>query len=150
MTCPNPETARMAERLVSIPTPLAPVTRPRPLTDLVDGAASDLLATMARRRTVKRLRDGPLSEAALGRILEAVRLTPAAFNRPSWHLVLLRERQAAFWDLAAQAVRDRLEGDRRQRYLDRIEGFRNGVATALVYEDLAARDALQAAWGITS
>ena len=137
----------MAER---VPTPPALHVCPRPTLDRPVDPAADLLATMARRRTVKRLRPGPLSDAALGRILEAVRLTPAAFNRPSWHLVIVRERQAAFWEMVAGAIGDRLAGERRERYLARVEGFRAGVVTAVIYEDLSARDALQAAWGITA
>src|SRR6185503_20261092 len=52
--------------------------------------------------------------------------------------------------MVAGAVRDRLEGERRERYLARVDGFRSGVVTSLVYEDLIAREALQRAWAITA
>jgi predicted oxidoreductase (fatty acid repression mutant protein) len=136
----------MAERVTTTP---ALHVCPRPASDRSVDPAAGLLATMTQRRTVKRLRSGPLSEAALDRVLAAVRLTPAAFNRPPWHLIVLRERQAAFWEMVAGTIAERLAGDRRARYLARVEGFRAGVVTALVYEDLAARDALQAAWDVT-
>jgi predicted oxidoreductase (fatty acid repression mutant protein) len=137
----------MAER---VPTTPAIHVCPRPPLDRSSEAAADLLSTMIRRRTIKRLRPGPLSEAALDRILAAVRLTPSAFNRPAWHLLVVRDRHAAFWEMVASAVRDHLNGDRRERYLARVDGFRSGVLTALVYEDLAARDALQSAWDVTA
>ena len=44
-------------------------------------------ALLARRRSIRRLRDRPFDEAILGRVPEAVPLTTAAYGRPAWRLV---------------------------------------------------------------
>lgn len=111
--------------------------------------AEELLSLLERRRSIRRLQPGPLSEASLQRIAEAVRLTPAAYNLPPWHVVLVHDVLPDFWQLVEQAFLERLEGDRLARYLDRLAGFRGGVAVALVYEDVAIRRELAAAWQIT-
>jgi predicted oxidoreductase (fatty acid repression mutant protein) len=111
--------------------------------------AEALLALLSRRRSIRRLQSGAFSEASQRRILEAVRLTPAAYNLPSWHVVLIHEERAAFWHLVETAIRERLDGDRRERYLGRLDGFRGGVGVALIYEDVTVRSDLAAAWQIT-
>lgn len=108
-----------------------------------------LLSLLERRRSIRRLRPGPFSEASLNRIIEAIRLTPAAYNLPPWHVVIVRDELTAFWQLAERAVLERLDGDRRKRYLDRLDGFRGGVAVALVYEEVAVRRQLADAWQIS-
>jgi predicted oxidoreductase (fatty acid repression mutant protein) len=120
---------------------LFPLTRP--------SQREGLLSLLERRRSIRRLRPGPFSEASLTRIVEAIRLTPAAYNLPPWHVVIIRDELAAFWHLAEQAVRERLDGDRRGRYLDRLDGFRRGVAVALVYEEVTVRHQLANAWQIS-
>jgi predicted oxidoreductase (fatty acid repression mutant protein) len=76
-------------------------------------------------------------------------LTPAAFNLPPWHVVLIHDTREAFWSVVEAGFRDRLERDRLARYLDRLEGFRPGVAIALIYEDRAVHPQLRDAWQIT-
>jgi predicted oxidoreductase (fatty acid repression mutant protein) len=122
-------------------TRLFPLTAPSP--------SDGLLSLLERRRSIRRLRPGPFSDASLNRIVEAIRLTPSAFNLPPWHIVIVRDELAAFWQLAEQAVRERLDGDRQGRYLDRIGGFSASVAVALVYEEVAIRDQLANAWQIS-
>src|SRR3954452_21321731 len=89
-----------------------------------------LIELLGKRRSIRRLRPGPYSIETNARILEALRLTPSAFNLPSWHCVLIHAQRAAFWQTVEHGFRTRLEGDRLRRYLDRLEGFRNGVAVA--------------------
>lgn len=112
-------------------------------------APDDLLSLMARRRSIRRLRQGPFTDAIVERLLDAIRLTPAAFNLPPWHVVIVHERRDAFWTLVEDDCRDKLEGDRLTRYLDRLDGFRSGVGAILVFENRAATPALEAAWNIT-
>ena len=81
--------------------------------------------------------------------MEAVRLTPAAYNLPPWRVILLHERRDAFWQLFEAAVDERLDGDRRERYLDRIAGFRDGVAVAVFYEDTTVSPQIAQAWQIS-
>jgi predicted oxidoreductase (fatty acid repression mutant protein) len=122
-------------------TPLFPV----PLPSEGDG----LLSLLERRRSIRRLRPGPFSAASLHRIVEAIRLTPAAYNLPPWHVVIIRDELSAYWRLVEQAVNERLDGDRRNRYLDRLDGFRGGVAVALIFEDVSVRQQLADAWQIS-
>ncbi len=108
-------------------------------------ALTDLLA---RRRSIRRLSDGPLPDGALDRLLTAARLVPAAYNRHAWHVVVVRERRAAFWTEVEVAFRDGLEGERLERYLGRLDGFRGGVGAILIYEDRPAVEEMRAATGI--
>jgi predicted oxidoreductase (fatty acid repression mutant protein) len=123
----------------------APLDRDAGQAETADG----LLSLLERRRSIRRLQSGPFSEASLQRIVEAIHLAPAAFNLPPWHVVLVHEERAAFWELVEQAFLERLEGDRLERYLDRLSGFRRGVAVALVYEEVSVRRQLAEAWQIT-
>ncbi|HEY8446051.1 MAG TPA: nitroreductase family protein [Thermomicrobiales bacterium] len=112
---------------------------------LVDAQDATLVRLLASRRSIRRLRPGPLAPATLERIVAAAQLTPAAFNRPSWHLVVVHERRAELWAELEAAFRERLEGERLSRYLDRLEGFRQGIGALLLYEDRAAVEAMRAA-----
>lgn len=127
--------------------PASPVaTVPAPAEATPPAVLADLLA---RRRTVRRLTDGPLAEEALERIAAAADRVPAAYNRPVWRVVLLRERRDAFWAAVEAGFRDRLEPDRLSRYLDRLAGFRGGAGALLVYEDRREREAIAAGNGLT-
>ena len=124
------------------------------LTDDLDGPPDpadgpSLLSLLARRRSIRRLRSGPFPESTQARLHEAVRLTPAAFNVASTHVVFVHAERAAFWRTVETGFRERLEGDRLERYLDRLDGFRPGVGAALIFEDTSARSALVDAWSIT-
>jgi len=103
-------------------------------------------ALLAQRRSIRRLGGGPFPLPMRNRILRAATLTPAAYNRPPWHIVLLDERRGEFWDLVDQACRDRLDADRLDRYLARLHGFRDGVAVLLIYEDRESVAAMRTAW----
>lgn len=106
---------------------ITPIARP--------AADTTLAALLERRRSVRRLRGGPFDTGALVRIATAAHLCPSAYNRPPWHVVVVRERAGEFWETVESAFRARLKGDRLERYLNRLAGFRNGVAVVLVYED---------------
>jgi predicted oxidoreductase (fatty acid repression mutant protein) len=133
----------MAEELLAVTEP-ATFSLSRP------NASQALLDLLVERRSIRRLRPGPFNIDMQARVLEALRLTPCAFNLPSWHVVLIHADREAFWQVVEEGFRERLDGDRLGRYLDRLEGFRNGVAVALFFEDLPVRDDLVEAWNITS
>ena len=119
------------------------------ITSIIRPAAGTTLATLLeRRRSVRRLRGGPFDTGALVRIATAAHLCPSAYNRPPWHVVVVRERAGEFWETVESGFRARLEGDRLERYLTRLAGFRNGVAIVLVYEDRTVLTDLEEAWGI--
>jgi predicted oxidoreductase (fatty acid repression mutant protein) len=98
--------------------------------------AHALQSVFQNRRSIRRLQDGPFTPGMRQRVLEAVRLTPAAYNLPPWRLVLVHEGRDETWQQIETAFRDYLSGERLERNLSRLEGFRSGVALALLYEDL--------------
>jgi predicted oxidoreductase (fatty acid repression mutant protein) len=98
-------------------------------------SASTLQSIMARRRSIRRLHDGPFPPDMRDRLMAAVRHTPASYNLPPWRVALIHERRGALWAEIEQGFRETLNGDRLQRYLDRLDGFRGGVAVALVFVD---------------
>jgi predicted oxidoreductase (fatty acid repression mutant protein) len=69
------------------------------------------------------------------RLLNAVRLAPAAYNVPPWRVVIVHERREAFWAEVERGFRETLEGEQLARYLERLQGFALGVAVALVFAD---------------
>jgi predicted oxidoreductase (fatty acid repression mutant protein) len=116
---------------------------------LTENRPPDLQTLLEQRRSIRRLCSGPFSLATKQRLLDAIQLTPAAFNLPPWHVVLISETRAAFWEVVEEGFRANLEGDRLQRYLERLAGFRPGVAVALIFEDRAVHPDLRDAWRIS-
>lgn len=106
-------------------------------------AAEGLQAIMARRRSIRRLAPGPFTSETQARLLEAIRLTPAAYNLPPWRVVLVHERRDELWAEIEAGFREHLEGERRERYLERLAGFREGVAVALIFADRRVERALR-------
>ena len=88
------------------------------------------------RRSIRRLQDGPFTSEMRERVLQAVHLTPAAYNLPPWRVVMVHERREETWQQIENAFRDHLSGERLERNLARLDGFRSGVALALIFEDL--------------
>ena len=117
----------------------APLPAPR--------AAHALQGGFLNRRSIRRLQDGPFTPEMRHRVLEAVRLTPAAYNLPPWRVVLVHERREETWGQIEAAFRDHLGGERLERNLGRLAGFRPGVALALIYEDLRVGRVLRAEKG---
>jgi predicted oxidoreductase (fatty acid repression mutant protein) len=93
------------------------------------------LALLEQRRTIRELTSGPMESRLLTDLAQAVALTPAAFNRPPWRVVIVHERRHAFWETVELAIQTKLEGDRRDRYIQRLEQFRSGLGAVLIYED---------------
>jgi uncharacterized protein len=105
--------------------------------------APTLQAIMARRRSIRRLQDGPFSADTKTRLLEAIRLTPAAYNLPPWRVALVHERRDDLWAEIERGFCETLNGDRLERYLERLRGFREGVAVALIFADRRVERALR-------
>lgn len=110
---------------------------------------ADLSALLDRRRSIRRLADGPISETTLTRLTEAVQRTPAAFNLTPWHVVIVRDERAAFWEEIESGFRAGLSEERLERYLDRLAGFRTGAGALLIYEDTAIIPRLANDWQIS-
>ncbi len=105
--------------------------------------AHALQGILQNRRSIRRLQDGPFTPEMRQRVLEAVRLTPAAYNLPPWRVVLVHEQRDELWQHIETAFRNHLSGDRLERNLGRLAGFRPGVALALIFEDLRVGRALR-------
>ena len=110
---------------------------------------ADLHTLLEQRRSIRRLADGPVSAETLGRLSEAVQRTPAAFNLAPWHVVIVRDERAAFWDVIEAGFRAGLSEERLERYLDRLAGFRPGSGAILIYEDRSVLPKLRDAWQIS-
>lgn len=108
-------------------------------------AVSELLA---QRRSIRRLNGGTLAPETVDRLQEAVLRTPAAFGVVPWQVVILREERETFWDEVEGGFRAGLNGERLDRYLGRLAGFRDGAAVILIYEDLSALPTLRVNWGL--
>lgn len=119
------------------------------MTPLHTPTAASVTNLLAQRRSIRRLTGGALSPETVSRLQEAVVSTPSAFGVTPWHVVILQEHRQAFWDEVAEAFREGLDGDRLERYLGRLEGFRSGAGVILIYEDLAARSLLHQNWGLS-
>src|SRR3954468_1524018 len=106
-------------------------------------------ALLGRRRSIRRLRHCELDAETLERVQEAILCTPSAFGVPVWHVVLVHQRRAAFWDEVELGFRQFLADERLDRYLDRLQGFREAAAVALIYEDRDALPELRDAWNLS-
>lgn len=123
-------------------------TEPVPLADL--SAPSDVFAALlSQRRSIRRLQGGDLPAAVIQRLQQAVLRTPAAFSVTPWHVVLVHGRRQELWQEVEAGFRERLECDRLDRYLSRLDGFRNGSAAVLLFEDRAALPALRDCWSLS-
>lgn len=110
---------------------------------------ADFTTLLASRRSIRRLQDGPFSTETQQRIEDAIRYTPSAYNLPSFHVLFVHAERDAFWNEVAAGFRERLDGDRLERYLQRVEGFRNGTAVIAIYEDRHVHPQLRDAWNLT-
>lgn len=119
------------------------------MTPLQSPAAASVTNLLAQRRSIRRLEGGELSPETVARLQDAVVRTPSAFGVTPWQIIILSEHRDAFWDEVAAGFRDGLDGDRLERYLGRLDGFRSGAGVILIYEDLAARPVLHQNWGLS-
>lgn len=110
--------------------------------------ATSLQHIFQNRRSIRRLDDGPFTAEMQQRVLEAVRLTPAAYNLPPWRVVLVHDQREETWRQIEAAFRDHLSGERLERNLARLAGFRSGVALALIFEDLRVGRTLRQERGV--
>lgn len=100
-------------------------------------SAASIAALFDARRSTRKLGPAIFSPALIADLAAATHSMPSAFNAQPWHVVVLWERNAAFWDRIAETFAARLDGDRRARYLARASGMRHGGMTLLIFEDFA-------------
>lgn len=88
-----------------------------------------------KRRSIRKLTHGPVSDETIRSILEAARWSPSANNSQPTRIVVLKERNAEFWDFIERTLKQKLQGEQLERSLSRIPGYRSGVFTLVFYED---------------
>ena len=88
-----------------------------------------------KRRSIRKLTQGPVSDETIRGILEAARWSPSANNSQPTRIVVLKERNAEFWDFIERTLKQKLQGEQLERALSRIPGYRSGVFTLVFYED---------------
>lgn len=98
------------------------------------------LDLLDERRSVRQLTPAPVTEAFIQDLETTVGLVPSAFNTQPWRVILLLDQHDAFWTHVNGAIQERLEDDRRERYLARSSAMRPGGITILIFEDLGASD----------
>jgi len=93
------------------------------------------LNQIQKRRSVRKLTRGPVTDETIHTILEAGRWSPSSSNSQPARIILLKERHEAFWDFIEQTLRRKLQGDQLTRALNRLPGYRSGIFSLVFYED---------------
>ncbi len=93
-----------------------------------------------KRRSIRKLASGPVSDETILHILEAGRWSPSAANSQPTRLVVLKERNQEFWDFIEATLKQKLQGEQLQRALNRLPGYRAGVFSIVFFEDTTIAD----------
>ena len=100
-------------------------------------AAEAYLKHVQKRRSIRKLADGPVSDETIRTILEAGRWSPSSGNSQPVRIVLVKERHIELWEFIEHTLRTKLQGAQLERALDRLPGYRAGVFSIVFYEDTA-------------
>jgi uncharacterized protein len=93
------------------------------------------LKHVQKRRSIRKLTSGPVSEETMRAILEAGRWSPSSANTQPVRMVVVKERHQELWDFIEQTLRAKLQGAQLERALGRLPGYRTGIFTIIFYED---------------
>ena len=93
------------------------------------------LGHVLTRRSIRKLTSGPVTDEVIRNILEAGRWSPSSNNSQPARIVVIKERNAEFWDFVANTLRQKLQGEQLERTLNRIAGYRSGIFTIVFFED---------------
>ena len=93
------------------------------------------LENILKRRSIRKLASGPVSEETISHILEAARWSPSSGNSQPTRIVVLKERNSEFWDFIEATFKQKLQGEQLQRALGRLPGYRAGVFSIVFFED---------------
>ncbi len=101
-----------------------------------DQAGADAyLKHVQKRRSIRQLTSGPVSDETIHSIVEAGRWSPSSSNTQPVRMVLVKERHQELWDFIEQTLKAKLQGAQLERALKRLPGYRAGVFTIVFYED---------------
>ncbi|MGI8855791.1 MAG: nitroreductase family protein, partial [Thermomicrobiales bacterium] len=106
-------------------------------TGTMTAPATAIATLFDARRSIRKLDPAAFSPSLIADLAAATHSMPSAFNAQPWHVVVLQERNEAFWERIEETFTTRLDGDRRARYLARAGGMRDGGMTLLIFEDCA-------------
>ena len=95
------------------------------------------LDNVLKRRSIRKLASGSVSDETILRILEAARWSPSSANSQPARIVVLKERNGEFWDFIETTLKQKLQGEQLQRALNRLSGYRAGVFSIVFFEDTA-------------
>ncbi len=95
------------------------------------------LDTVLKRRSIRKLTSGEVSNEIISHILEAARWSPSSGNSQPARIVVLKERNQEFWNFVEATLKQKLQGEQLQRALNRIPDYRSGVFTLVFFEDTA-------------
>lgn len=104
-------------------------------------SVADFVRLTAERRSVRKLKGGPLDDATYQAIADAALWTPSNMNTQPWQFVFVRERQAELWALLERLAGERLSGDALNTATGRIANMRTGLFTIIPYIDQRTIDA---------
>ncbi len=93
------------------------------------------LDNVLKRRSIRKLASGSVSEETISHILEAARWSPSSANSQPARMVVLKERNSEFWDFIEATFKQKLQGEQLQRALGRLPGYRAGVFSIVFFED---------------
>ena len=93
-----------------------------------------------KRRSIRKLKNGPVSDETIRSIVEAGRWSPSSGNSQPTRIVVVKERHAELWDFIENTLKQKLQGDQLQRALSRLPGYRSGAFTLVFYEDSVVAD----------
>ena len=88
-----------------------------------------------KRRSIRKLTYGPVSDETIRGIVEAGRWSPSSANSQPTRIVVVKERHVELWDFIESTLKQKLQGEQLERALVRLPGYRSGVFTLVFYED---------------
>jgi len=110
---------------------------------------NDFYNAMAKRRSIRVLGNEAIisEERLMGLISHAVKCTPTSFNAQEQRVVLLLgKKHEWFWDLTKETLKGMLPAESFPETEEKLNGFRGGVGTLLIYQDSAVVKGLQEAF----
>ena len=110
---------------------------------LLTSSHSPFLSLLGERRTVRSFGDGEIEPGLFEILTRAVEITPAAFSRPPWRVLIIHEDRFVLWEQIEESFRARLSNERLERYLDRLRQFSSGLGAILIFEDKRVQEILQ-------
>lgn len=102
-----------------------------------DARLQSYLSYVQKRRSIRKLAYGPVSDETIRGIVDAGRWSPSSGNSQPTRIVVVKEHHVELWNFIENTLKQKLQGEQLQRALSRLPGYRAGVFTLVFYEDSA-------------